>query len=179
MIRYGSSYGNFKGGGSFNDANDLKLPVLTYCVGIEVFWRPFLAAIRFIYDWDDICYQKIYHGNGDDPIERDPSVSSEKFFLSKDERINKVTLYVGTGETEDLYVFTFGGKTIRYVMGIQFHTTSGRTTRLYGVKGDEEFTDSYEGFTLGYVKGRSGLVIDSFQFVWYSEGKSKQTVHCI
>ena len=144
---------------------------MVFCVGIEVFWEPYLSAIRFIYEWNDTSSQVVYHGYGDRPPKIGHSLFGDKFLLSMDERINKVTLYVGTGIETGGYTITVGSEIISYITGIQFHTTNERTTRLYGIKEENEFTESFEGYILGYVKGRSGLVIDELQFVWYKQRK--------
>jgi hypothetical protein len=31
----------------------------------------------------------------------------------------------------------------------------------------ETFTERFDGYTLGYVTGQSGLLIDQVQFFWY------------
>jgi hypothetical protein len=142
------------------------------CIGVEVFWRSHLFAIRFIYEPDNSSIPKIYHGHHGNLNNVNPPLSNETFLLSNEERINKVTLYAGTGGGTGNRVWVTGNPTIRYIMGIQFHTTTGRTSPLYGTEGEEKFTESYEGFTLGYAKGRSGLLIDMLQFVWYNQGES-------
>jgi hypothetical protein len=85
--------------------------------------------------------------------------------MSAVERIDKITWYVGTRSLRR------GGNLTRFVSGIQFHTTAGRISQLYGSNKGDMYTESYEGFTLGYAKGRSGLLVDMLQFVWYNQGK--------
>ncbi len=174
-IRYGSAHGG-SGGGSFDDEIDLKLSPMKPCIGVEVFWRSHLFAIRFIYEQDDSSLSKVYYGHHGN-LRNAKDLSNETFLLTNEERISKVTLYAGT-ETRGI-VWKVGNRIIRYILGIQFHTTTGRTTRLYGVNDGEKFIDSFDGFTLGYAKAKSGLLVDMLQFVWYNYGKSFEIVYHI
>jgi len=167
-VRRGSIYGNLSGGSPFNDSTDLKLPAMTCCIGVEVFWHQFLSCVRFIYDRNDELYPKIYHGNADDKPDHTECFLSDRFMLSNEEKFNGVTLYIGQGAHVGGYL-TFAGQSITIVTGIQFHTTEGRTTRLYGAKDEGEYTESFEGYVLGYVRGRCGLAIDEFQFIWHKQ----------
>jgi hypothetical protein len=47
------------------------------------------------------------------------------------------------------------------------------------VNDGEKFIDSFDGFTLGYAKAKSGLLVDMLQFVWYNYGKSFEIVYHI
>jgi hypothetical protein len=145
------------------------------CIGVEVFWKSHLFALRFIYEQNEHSISKIYHGHYKNEGIPNPPLFNETFLLSNEERINKVTLYAGTGTGP--YLWKAGGKLVHYILGIQFHTTTGRTSAFYGSKKGEKFTESYDGFTLGYVKGKSGLLVDMLQFIWYNQGKSIEAVH--
>lgn len=117
----------------------------------------------------------IYHGYYGYPQDAKPSLSNDTFLLSDNEQINKVTLYVGSinGDLIGLW-----NKSYRCVVGIQFYTTIGRTSLLYGRKDGEKFGESYEDFVFGYATGTSGGFIDMLQFVWYKDdGKSIEAVH--
>lgn len=170
MIRYGLKYGNRAGGSTFDDLNDLKLPTLTICVGVEAFWKNYLVTIRFIYDKNDKSYPKIYHGNEDNTPCDDDGFSSNKFMLLDDEYFESVIIHVGQGEDTGGYI-TVCDEYISFVTGIEFRTTKGRRTCLYGLKDRYEYKESFDGYVLGYVTGRSGLVIDELGFVWYNQSE--------
>jgi hypothetical protein len=164
MIKYGVPHGG-PGGVPFDDANDLKLLATAYCIGAELFWQPdYLAAIRFIYQQDQIVVSKVHGGYGD-PYKLVSSLLNETFIMDDGERINKVTRYQGTSN----FVYPDGSR-IEHVLGIQFHTTAGRTSRLYGSNIGERYNESHTGYTLGFAKGRSGFLIDMLQFAWYKQG---------
>jgi hypothetical protein len=90
---------------------------------------------------------------------------NETFMMQAGERINKVTCYVA--EHHQSYL----GKQVRYVRGIQFYTTAGRTSDVYGASEGNAETEFHDGFTLGYVTGRSGSLIDQLQFTWIRRGE--------
>jgi len=170
LDRIGSAYGNLEGGSSFDDSTELKLLTKACCVGVEVFWKRYLRAIRFIYDRIDEFYPKIYHGNDD---HRPNKVFNEKFMLVDGENFQSVTLYVGQAEDDEYEgAIIVDDEYISFITGIQFHTTNERTTRLYGMKDENEYTESFDGYVLGYVRGRSGLAIDEFQFIWYKQNEA-------
>jgi hypothetical protein len=164
-VIYGSSHGG-SGGGSFDDAVDLKLSPTTSCIGVEFFWESArLVAIRFIYEENNSSAQQFYHGSDGKSNRYYSALTNETFMMNAEERINKVTWYAGAD------IWYSNNRKVRYVLGIQLHTTAGRTSRLYGSSKGEMYTESYEGFTLGYAKGRSGLLVDMLQFVWYNQGE--------
>ena len=162
MFRYGKPHGSPTGGLPFDDAIDLKLPLMTPCIGVDVFWYPdYLFALRFIYRGENSSSSKGYHG---DPTSRDPPLSNKTFMMNVGERINKVTWYVGT------HLWQYAGNLFPFVLGIQFFTSRGRTSQLFGSIEGEKYSESYEGFTLGYAKGRSVTLIDQLQIVWINQG---------
>jgi hypothetical protein len=139
---------------------------MTSCIGVELFWSSYLLlAVRFIYTEDNMSVPKVYHGVNGEPSKFSSTLLNEIFLMSAVERIDKITWYVGTRSLR------LSGNIPRFVSGIQFHTTAGRTSQLYGSNKGDMYTESYEGFTLGYAKGRSGLLVDMLQFVWYNQGK--------
>lgn len=83
------------------------------------------------------------------------------------EEINKVTFYTGTRG------WSYKNKLIRFVLGIQFETTNGRISPLYGSNDGDEHSESFVGYTFGYAKGSSGTLIDQLQIVWIKEGESR------
>jgi hypothetical protein len=165
VVRYGSPHGG-SNGEPFDDAVDLKLEPMTSCIGVELFWSSYLLlAVRFIYKEDNLSVPKVYHGVHGEPTKFSSTLLNEIFVMNAVERIDKIALYVGTRSLRG------GGNLTRFVSGIQFHTTAGRTSQLYGSSKGDMYTESYKGFTLGYAKGRSGLLVDMLQFVWYNQGK--------
>jgi hypothetical protein len=169
LVRHGSSHGG-SGGRPFSDAVDLKLKPMTSCIGVEVIWnRDTLFVIRFIYEEEDnMSIGKVYHGgdSGLSNLIHTYSLLNETFMMNNTwERIDQVTWYVGTTG------WVTGDKFVRFVLGIQFRTNARRTSPLYGSSEGDMYTESYEGFTLGYAMGKSGLLVDSLEFVWYNQGK--------
>ena len=161
-IRVGSPHGG-DGGVAFNDLIDLDLSMTTPCIGVELFWyRDYLFAARFIYAANSSAVSKIYHG---DPFARDPPLTNETFMMQPGERINKVTWYAGE------HGWTYRDKLIRFVRGIQFFTSAGRRSKLYGTSAGDVYTESFDGFTLGPVTGKSATLIDQLQFTWIKRGE--------
>jgi hypothetical protein len=155
-------HGNPDSGVPFDNAVDLKLSPMTPCIGVELFWYPdYLFAVRFIYGAESSSIQNVYHGQ---PMKTDPTLLNEKFMMENGERINKVTWYVGK------HIWQVGGELIPFVLGIQFYTTSGRKSQLYGSTKGEVQTESNDGFTFGYARGRSVTLIDQLQIVWINQG---------
>jgi hypothetical protein len=109
----------------------------------------------------------VHHGQ---PMHRNPPLSNEKFRMNNGERINKVTWYVGK------HLWQVGNELIPFVLGIQFHTTSGRKSQLYGSSQGEEYTESHRGFTRGYARGISATVLDELQIVWKNHGMYTETI---
>jgi hypothetical protein len=88
--------------------------------------------------------------------------SPHEYHLDDDERIEQVRV--------KSYHEQFGsdGAIAKLIRGLQFVTTKGRIIppsiplKRYQV----EF-ESFLGYTLGYVTGKSGTKIDQLQFFWY------------
>jgi hypothetical protein len=53
------------------------------------------------------------------------------------------------------------------ITGIQFFTTRGRASPSYAGGLGDRFTEEVDGYTLGYVTGRSAQYIEQLQFIWY------------
>ncbi len=137
------------------------------CIGVELFWNSeLLFAIRFIYQQENSSIPEIYRGGHGKPSEviDKYSLRNEKFIMNGSERINKITWYKGTN------IWRYGdGDLIEAVLGIQFHTTGGRISGLYGISKGAMYDESYEGYILGYATGRSGILVGMLQFVWYHQ----------
>jgi len=155
-------------GGQFNDLEYLKLGPMASCIGVELFWNSeLLFAIRFIYQQENSSIPEIYRGGDGKPSKniQEYSLHNEKFIMNGSERIDKITWYKGT----NIWRYNRDGDLIEFVLGIQFHTTFGRTSVLYGISKGAMYEESYEGYILGYATGRSGLLVDMLQFVWYHQ----------
>ena len=162
LVIQGSPHGGPDGGRSFDDALSIGLSRTAYYMGARLFCESgYLVAIQFIYQQDRPVFSEIYGGHGD-PSRYFPSLLNETFLTNNEERINKVTWYIGTSK--------WLGKnnvSIQYVLGIQFHTTAERRNHLYGSDKGKAYTESYAGHTVGYAKGKSGFLVDMLQFIWY------------
>ena len=167
-IIVGTAHGG-AGGAPFDDQIDLKLEIMTPCVGVELFWYPdYLFAARFIYPGGDPTASKVYHGG---PVERDPPLNHETFMMQDGERINKVTWYAGK------HLWSVGSELVLYVRGIQFYTNAGRKSKLYGSSDGDAYTESYDGFILGHAAGKSGTLIDQLQLTWINQGEWTRPIH--
>lgn len=91
------------------------------------------------------------------------SNDTDSFVLDENDRINKVQVLV---DDETLYV---GGitKCVSLIRGIRFFTTNGKFSRSIDHLPGELHTEKFDGYTVGYVSGRSGLRVDQLQFHWY------------
>ena len=161
-IRFGSPHGG-DGGGAFNDQIDLNLSATTPCIGVELFWYPdYLIAARFIYTTKNSSVSSVYYG---DPSARDLPFMNETYMMHSGERINKVTWYAGE------HLWRVRGKAVRYVRGIQFYTSAGTESQLYGTSQGHAYTESFDGFSLGPIAGNAGTLIDQLQFTWIKRGE--------
>jgi len=55
------------------------------------------------------------------------------------------------------------------IRSIQFFTTKGRKipSAYEDEEDDEPFFEQYNGYSLGYVTGKSAQYVDQLQFYWY------------
>jgi hypothetical protein len=124
----------------------------------------YLVSIRFFYS-----------NNGSSAVHRPPSENqldrvprfSNRFTLDANEEINKVIFYerayrahtnnsLRNSQPEDV------------IVGIQFRTTKGRESALFGSDDGKFIAESFEGYTFRYAKGwqHSGREIEMLQLVW-------------
>ncbi|CAF1548496.1 unnamed protein product [Adineta ricciae] len=143
------------GGESFDDAKGYGLTYGDRCTAVEVHWSSNLInSVRFTYRMSSTQDKTVHYGShGED------AGFHEEFQLLPDEEINKVTVNARniTMVTNTSYFL---------ITGIRFHTTQGRMSQHYGASNDPSLTESYDGYTLFYVKGRSGRFLDGLRFVW-------------
>ncbi|CAF5012293.1 unnamed protein product [Rotaria sp. Silwood1] len=118
-------------------------------------------------DWIQFIYSSSYDQNSviegqTHGFRRTSEVS--QFLLEKDERIYKIR-----GKLSNVTLSSQDGTLFSTILvrGLQFFTSKGRTSRSYDHLEGEVFTEEYDGYTLGYATGRSGLFIDQLQFYWY------------
>ena len=166
MMRVGSPHGG-EGGEPFNDQTDLSLPAMTPCLGVDVLWyADYLFNVRFIYRERNSSISTVYHKASDSssgPLTR------ESFMMQDGEKISKVTWYAGT------HLWSVDDDLIRFVTGIQFQSTAGRTSRLYGSSKGDKHSESFDGFILGHAAGRSELLLHQLQLTWINPNQSAAT----
>jgi hypothetical protein len=95
---------------------------------------------------------------------REPTDVGEKFRLDKDERIFKVQIKI-----DYVQLFKDGAPSMKpqLIRNLRFFTTKGRSTPEIDHFSGEMYTEEFEGYTLGYLTGRSDRYIDQLQFYWY------------
>ncbi|CAF1109626.1 unnamed protein product [Adineta ricciae] len=87
-------------------------------------------------------------------------------FSEKNERIIQVQ---GRLVKKSLSSSNGTNQTISIITGLEFISNKGRISPLYSGELGEEFNEQYDGYTLGYVTGRSAQYIEQLQFIWYRE----------
>jgi len=164
-IKVGKKFGGIDG----VDFVDSSIPNFTYyhyLSGITVSHderNNYFESIQFlyksIYDHQNNIKSEI-HGNY-----RYKSHNTQTYILDNDERIYKVQGQI----TNMLHTEVDNSKYRRtWIRGIQFFTTKGRKIPSYKEEDDDEtFFEQYNGYTLGYVSGRSYRNIDQLKFYWY------------
>jgi hypothetical protein len=90
--------------------------------------------------------------------------TEKQFLLAKDEKIYKVQVKV-----DDVMLYTNNkpAGTTKLIRAIRFFTTKGQSSQSIDHAGGEMFTEQFDGYTLGYVTGRTGSFVDQLQFYWY------------
>jgi hypothetical protein len=116
-------------------------------------------------------YQFSYLSSHDDgiPIEsqmhgKQISKFKKKFAFEKDDKINRVQGHI---ISENIVSPNGTNLTMLIITGIQFFTTRGRASPSYTGRLGDIFTEEVDGYTLGYVTGRSAQYIEQLQFIWY------------
>jgi hypothetical protein len=154
-LEYGST--NVLQNESLNDGKDLELTYADRCIGIELRWTSnSLISIRFLYSNNRSSSVSIAQSNNVS------SISSEflsSFMLTSNEEINKINFYQNPSETN------FN------IVGIQFRTTKGRKSDVFGSNDGHFLTESFEFYTFGYVK-----LAEMLQFVWIKKALAKEPI---
>ncbi len=93
---------------------------------------------------------------------RSTTDETEKFILTANERINKVQVVV-----DDVTLIISGvEQSVQVVRGVRLFTTQGRQSSSIDYIDGEISTEQFDGYTVKYVTGRKGLMIDQLQFYW-------------
>lgn len=90
--------------------------------------------------------------------------NKKPFNFDKGDKIYKVE-----GQIIDATIVSLNGTnlTIPIITGIQFSSESDLHNPTYNGPPGKTFTEEFEGYTLGYVNGRSRQYIEQLQFFWY------------
>jgi hypothetical protein len=164
LVKAGTKFGG-TGGSYFYDSLTKNFTYYHYLSGIITSIsekHDFLGSLQFLYssyqDNQSFIESKVHGNDGWKPK------NSQSFILEKGERICKVqgklihrTLTMR--DTSQILVTLIGE--------IQFFTTKDRVSPSYNQEDGNIFTEQFDGYTLGYVAGRSGLYIDQLQLFWY------------
>ncbi len=119
-----------------------------------------LESYQFFYRSSYNSHQEIksqFHGN-----EEFVKIDEHKF--DENEKINKVE-----GQIVKKIIVLDNGTNITKVLitGIQFSSTEDHASHSYDGPLGTSFSESFDGYTLGYVTGRADQYIEQIQFFWY------------
>jgi hypothetical protein len=164
LIKAGLKFGG-TGGSYFYDSLTKNFTYYHYLSGLITSVsekRNFLGSLQLLYSSSQnnhsLVESKIYGNDGWKPT------NTERFILDKDEKIWKVQ---GKLIRRTLFMRDASRVLATLIGQIEFFTTKGRVSSSHNQEDGEIFTEQYDGYTLGYVAGRSGLYIDQLQFFWY------------
>ncbi len=159
LLKSGSKFGG-AGGDVFDDSSTRDFTPLHYLCGMITGYKMPLEWCQFLYcalDNPENIVESELQGT------REKADIIERFCLTGNERINKVQVVV---DSMILYVNDIE-KSVPLIQGIRFFTTNGQSSRsIDHLKGDL-YTEQFNGYTVGYVTGSSGLFVDQLQFHWY------------
>jgi hypothetical protein len=160
FIRAGTKFGG-TGGDAFNDSSIRNFTCSHFLRGIitprgmiPLNW--FQSLYSSSHDPDQIIETNTHGSRPNTDIE-------ERFLFEKDEKISKIQLKIAS-----ISLLVDGiKKCAPLIRAIRFFTTKGRSTPSIDHADGESFTEQFDGYTLGYMTGRAGLLIDQVQFHWY------------
>ncbi len=119
-----------------------------------------LESYQFFYRSSSDSRQELksqFHGN-----EEFVKIDEHKF--DENEKINKVEGQI----VKKIIVLDNGTNTTKVLItGIQFSTTEDHANPSYDGPLGTSFSESFDGYTLGYVTGRADQYIEQIQFFWY------------
>jgi len=134
-------------------------------IGVNASWAyDTLASIMFIYSNGGASR----HGTGD--AIRYP-IGWSMFNLTAGESFIGVTMYINLRNIINPY--RANGTII--IVGLQFSTSKGRQSQLFGSSNGTEYTEVFTDYALAYVQGRSYAFIDALQFIWTREYEESKT----
>jgi hypothetical protein len=88
----------------------------------------------------------------------------ERFFLlDENEKFIKVQVFYHNVS----YYIGNVLQSIPMIRGLRLFTTRGNASPSFDYGQSTVATEQFDGYTIGYVSGRSGLAIDQIQFHWY------------
>ncbi len=166
IMKEGLQYGNINiiQNESFNDATDLELFYTDRCIGVELRWTNIsLISIRFFYSNNRSSRISAAQSKDTSLVS---SQFTSTFILTSNEEINKINLYENSRE------MNFS------IVGIQFRTTKGRKSDVFGSNDGHFLTESFEYYIFGYAKGKqqNDKGIEMLQFVWIKQTLAKEQI---
>ncbi len=91
-----------------------------------------------------------------------------EYHLNDDERIKEVQIQL---VDKEFLRHDNSSLTIKIITGLKFITTKGQSfPPNIDLTGDGIQSESFPGYTLWYVTGKSALTVDQLQFFWYPTG---------
>ncbi|CAF0869077.1 unnamed protein product [Rotaria sp. Silwood1] len=119
-----------------------------------------MESYEFSYSSDDDNHNPIESQTHDNQN----AIIKTQFEFDNDEKIERVE---GQLINENI-VFPNGTNiTTSRITGLQFFSTKGRASPSYNGRLGETFTENFDGYTVGFVTGRSNHYINQLQFFWY------------
>ncbi len=161
LIKAGKKFGG-EGGGYFDDSSSSSFTCSHYLNGVvKNIDNNGVIAYQFLYlssHDNQSRIESIVHGNKPEKINVKP------FLLNEGERINKVQIHV----INHTFPMSDGSRfPTKIVNEVIFFTTKNRQTPSNFGHIGEMFTESFDGYTLGYITEKAGTRIDQLQFFWY------------
>ncbi|CAF1103535.1 unnamed protein product [Rotaria sordida] len=171
IIKEGLQYGDYSliQNETFNDAKDRELSYSDRCIGVELKWSSnALFSIQFLYSNDRPS--SLHTTTTTTTQSKELSILSSQFssifMLNSNEEINKINLY------QNLHQTNFN------IVGIQFYTTNGRKTNVFGSNDGHFITESFEYYTFGYARGRQKKEkgVEMLQFIWFKQSSMEEQI---
>jgi hypothetical protein len=144
----------------FDDSSSSDFTCSHYLNGIFVRYDDQgFETYQFSYYSPNAKYQEIqssFHGDEQFPQRTEFDFLHEKIDKVEGQIVNKIILLEN------------GTELIKPVItGIKFTTKENHANHLFNESSGMNFNESFPGYTLGYVTGRSNQYIEQIQFFWY------------
>jgi len=160
LIKAGEQFGNTDGT-YFDDSSSSDFTCSHYLYGLLTRTdEDGLESYQFSYNSPHDNQPKIqsrFHGN-------ENFLQKYEFEFDKNEKIIRVE---GQFVNKTLHSANGTNITKLLITGIQFISEQDHVNPLYDGPSDKSFSESFDGYTLGYVTGRSSQYIEQLQFFWY------------